>query len=445
MVFFNMTLSLQSKYSTLCLPPKVDLTQSNVFPDYIEPNELQILKVKAHLQFLKKGYLVSTGTERSFFDLAFSPEHLCTGLIVCDINLKVKAYVDFNALLLRLSKTKEEYEALSRTTDTEEEFAKRISVITDKIQSGGLEDKVKKYWETHLTEFGAVYLKAKKLWRDSKHFDGCKYYQDDIQFNKLKRYADAGNIISIVGDINDLKFLKGETVSVVDVSNIPHYCFLNFQAEGKFRPRVIWTDLVKRHFCYHSYTYQPLSERQNEIFDEQLGFIKECTFLETKYPFRDEYAFWLVREQRAQAQDPFNADLGPFRSEKTLKFLQWYSQKNLLPLAYGVVNMATKDICALNEYSFEELEESLEDLQPFIKELAGAWKHLKPELYFFFCQLKGWNECFERYFLNHRAELDPFLLQMKADPSFQNFINEFTEARLGDLKRRCLELEPLIS
>jgi hypothetical protein len=98
---------------------QIDLDQWCSFYDFLEPNEGNPQKLIPHLQEIsKKGVVVSTGTERSFFFLLFlvkllANKNLCEGLIIKDINPKVKAYVDFNVLLLRITKTVEEYRELS--------------------------------------------------------------------------------------------------------------------------------------------------------------------------------------------------------------------------------------------------------------------------------------------------------------------------------------------
>ncbi len=437
----KLTRSLEDRYSKLCFPEKVDLTQSNGFPDFLEPNELEVAKISDHLKFGKRGYLVCAGgPERPFLNLMFSPQRLCAGVIVCDTNPKVYAYGNFNLLVIRLSEAQEEYEALSRTTKTDEEFVQRIQIISDKVEKSHLPENLKKFWDpTRINDFGAIYLKAEKLWRDSKYFfHECKYHKNVIQFNKLKGYADAGNIIFIPNsDINNLTFLKGKTISIIDVSNIPHYRFLNFQGIGKFCPRVIWTDItINKQFCYQSYVYQPFTPRQHERFDTSLNVIKGCTFPEKQYPHGDEYALWLIREQRLQKKDPFNADLGPFRTQKTLDFLDWYCSTYLVSLPKGIVNMHTEDIRALNAYSVEEIEEDSmvewEELQPFTKELVQAWKCLDPHVYFAFSQMKGWKESFERYFLTHPSEFGEFLDRMRGDSSFEKFT---LEASLESLKK----------
>jgi len=84
---------------------KLDIHQVVNFADYRYPNEGNITEYRSLFQMQQPGLLVSTGTERSFFALIetvlASPQGYCKGLVIRDINPKVKAYTDFNVLLLR--------------------------------------------------------------------------------------------------------------------------------------------------------------------------------------------------------------------------------------------------------------------------------------------------------------------------------------------------------
>src|SRR5579872_1647372 len=71
--------------------------------DYREPNECGPNHIKPHLALMEKGWIVSVGSERSFFDILLSPEEQCEGLIILDIDPRIKAYCDFLILLLRMS------------------------------------------------------------------------------------------------------------------------------------------------------------------------------------------------------------------------------------------------------------------------------------------------------------------------------------------------------
>ncbi|MBS0627793.1 MAG: hypothetical protein JSS09_06235, partial [Verrucomicrobia bacterium] len=98
---------------------ELDITQTVDFPDCRTPNEGGIEAYRHVFKMDEPGLLVSTGTERSFYGLIqavlASPPNYCQGLVIRDINPKVKAYVDFNVLLLRLATNVTEYAKLSHS------------------------------------------------------------------------------------------------------------------------------------------------------------------------------------------------------------------------------------------------------------------------------------------------------------------------------------------
>jgi hypothetical protein len=100
--------TLEEKLNNLWYMERLDVDAIIPFKDYLVPNELNPYLVKLHFDLLDEaGLLVSTGTERSFIDLALCEK--CTGLVGVDINPRVKAYNDFNTLLLRLSENRKDY------------------------------------------------------------------------------------------------------------------------------------------------------------------------------------------------------------------------------------------------------------------------------------------------------------------------------------------------
>ncbi|MBS0627329.1 MAG: hypothetical protein JSS09_03870, partial [Verrucomicrobia bacterium] len=98
---------------------ELDITKTVDFRDFRRPNEFGITAYRHVFKMDEPGLLVSTGTERSFYGLIqavlASPPNYCQGLIIRDINPKVKAYVDFNVLLLRLATNVTEYKELSHS------------------------------------------------------------------------------------------------------------------------------------------------------------------------------------------------------------------------------------------------------------------------------------------------------------------------------------------
>lgn len=273
----------------------VDVEASCKAFDFLNPNEANPEKVQEHLAKTVHGIIVSTGTERSFFDLILSPA--CEGLVVRDINPRVKAYVDFVVLLLRISETREEFNALSDVKD-----------ITGKLEQGSLPENVKRYYLKHVASFAKIYHKLDKDWKKDKRFEKVRYDLHDDQFQKLQKYAREGNIIATVGDINDLTFLRNRKVSVVDASNIHNYSLIDLQGEGDFHPRVIQTLIIEEETTYSSFVHTPLtSEERAEFY---------ALFNRTPMPFlRSNFT------QLCKDNDPFDAH-GTAVSPKTLERLR---------------------------------------------------------------------------------------------------------------------------
>lgn len=193
-------------------------------------------------------------------------------MIGIDLNHKVKAYNDFNLLLLCIAKTRQEYIALSQPT---EDIESRIITIKDKM-TGSLPERTHRYYKKQLANFASVYLTQKHTWRcDSIGFGKCRYHEDDVQFSRLQVYAKSGNIIYVIGDINNLQFLGevGESVSVVDASNIHDYSILNFKFRHNIAPRIIITLSQYQKTEYHSFIFDLDNEESYEL-DRLLAVIK---------------------------------------------------------------------------------------------------------------------------------------------------------------------------
>lgn len=242
------------------------------FKDFFEPNERRPQDIKEHINKCEKGIIVSTGTERSFFDLIFSDK--CEGLVVRDINPKVKAYVDFNTLLLRISKTKEEYSKFSWSdiTTSKSEVEEKVREIEIRIEESDVPNRMKDYYLNNINNFAEIYFKAGKIWRKSQDFSACKYHEIDEQFEKLQKYAKDGNIVSTIGTINELKFLSQLKVSVVDTSNIVEYIFLDLQIAENCFPRVIYHTFLEGS-KYLSYVHAPLQPCDRKLYDTIRGKI----------------------------------------------------------------------------------------------------------------------------------------------------------------------------
>lgn len=100
------------------------------------------------------------------------------------------------------------------------EYTDRFQEIKSKLEKKNLPSQAKEYYLKHLEDFASVYFRSGQPWRNEsffqQYFTQCRYDLDDSQYAKLRKYVKAGNIITTIGCINDLKFLAGRTVSVVD-------------------------------------------------------------------------------------------------------------------------------------------------------------------------------------------------------------------------------------
>ena len=191
------------------------------FGDFLQPNEMFPQYVKPHLALMDDGLIVSTGTERSFFDLSLSDENKCTGLVIRDINPRVKAYTDFLILLLRISKSRKEFIDLSELNGSKKETLK---LIKSRIVFSNMPQILKEYYLINLEDFSSLYWdEQKRGFAFSDKDTEFDYWDKDEPFEKLRRYAQKGKIISTIGDINDLNFLANHKIAIVDTSNIAGY------------------------------------------------------------------------------------------------------------------------------------------------------------------------------------------------------------------------------
>ncbi len=306
--------SLEEEFGHICFTP-VDVYKEINFLDYLEPNEGNVIDVKPHIVKMRgQGLIVSTGTERSLFDLALSTPCKCEGLVVRDINPRVKAYVDFVVLLLRISKNCEEFCNLSQgihirdariekatkrsvlnaykpfffETQKDSNFEERVAVIREKLRFSFMPENVKSYYEDHLDDFAKVYFSSDMKWkypgdessffRDlSKHaFVKVMYYRDRHLFNSLQRYAQSGNIIATVGDIGEIHVLQGRKVSLVDVSNIPDYALIDLRGCEPFSPVVIWTRYPScQSTQYYSYIHESINDQERLEFADAMHVLCE--------------------------------------------------------------------------------------------------------------------------------------------------------------------------
>lgn len=441
----------------------VDITFDCKFSDYLDPNERNPEGVEEHLALAQRGIIVSTGTERSFFNLIFSPEEKCEGIVVRDINPRVKAYVDFNTLLLRISKTREEYLVLSKSLKNPSHLTviyepislrmekgglprkvqdrtllkERVEVINQIIEKGALPRKVQEYYQKHLEDFASIYfLKATQYWRrpsDTKNFTKCRYDLDNALFSKLQRYAIEGKIISTVGSIDDLAFLANRKVpiSVVDTSNISEYSFIDFQGIDAFCPRIIHTQMDDYKAKYHSYQYTPLTNIDRKEFNALIEKINSCYEIKI-----NSYSIQNMIFDRENTEHN-----SAIYSPTTLPLLKEFIKKNILDvpgIGSVILGIAYGDIQKMNEASLEQIQELChkEEVIPFLDQLVSEWFILNADIYLAMSNIPGWNDAFERYFSGRSQNLPKYLNKLKDNNLFDQFIAIFGAERLTQLEEK---------
>lgn len=246
---------------------KLDTLPDNEWDLYLEPNEAGVQAIAKILKTGKKGIIVSTGTERAFFDLLLrtktEPEN-SIGLIIIDVNPKAIAYAHMVILLLRIADDVTDFSNLSgpnRATKsdipstcitplpvlsslkflTDQEIENKISCIREKILKSNLSEENKKFYLENLPQFAQIYFQRGNEWRlcdggeqSQKHwksyeyifsevfkergkeilsympnaFKGVQYQKEASSFKTLQSFAKSGGIVPINGDINNLDFLR---------------------------------------------------------------------------------------------------------------------------------------------------------------------------------------------------------------------------------------------
>ncbi len=279
--------SLEALFKANVFDKLVDVNASIPFEEYLTPNEDYVRQNAENLKMTQTGLLVSVGTERSFFNLIMCDEQsgpYCQGLAIKDINPRVKAYTDFITLLLRISSDVNDFRKLAFEENVEnrtqrlEEIKQRLDLDKD------IPSFVKKYYQDHLNDFAKVYYGERQGWRNGapslKLNSPIDYHVEPQAFVILQRYAREGKIISSIGDIGDLMFLKGMRVNILDVSNIPEYSALDiFITEMTSFPRIIWTTLhnltTSIANIYSSFSPTPLKDDQRQQMKETLKKFQE--------------------------------------------------------------------------------------------------------------------------------------------------------------------------
>jgi len=194
-----------------------ELSKYEKWNEYLRPNEYNptdILLPSSNIStFDKPGIIISTGTERSLFDLILADNAKCQGLIIRDINPNVKFYMDWVLFCIEQSVNRENFNSM-RLDKEYSECSKYLQKCRDiYIENNKL-------------------FKCKINWKDTPGFNGnikLSYWQFDNLFEKLKLFVNNGSIITTTGSIDNLTFLNNENIEFIDISNIPSYFFLDFK------------------------------------------------------------------------------------------------------------------------------------------------------------------------------------------------------------------------
>ncbi len=424
----------------------VNIQEEIHFADFLEPNEGTPGNIRLHLEKMAKGLIVSTGTERSIFDLLLSPEGMCTGLVVRDINPRVKAYMDFLILLVRIAEGREEFVALSQRPEIEE-FDNRLEEIRHKIYRSDLPEAMKEYYLHHLRDFASLYFPRSHLPKrgDNSPVD---YRKSDPLFIKLQRFAKAGNIMVTVGDIGDLEFLGTRSIAIVDASNICDYIPIDLRGRGIFHPRVIWTIPHPASTQYHSYLHEDISEAGRTTIDRCMKIL----FASGVRTVSQLINYKLVMQE---------GDRQPFDSVPKFS----YSSR--------VVSQLTSTVHPYFIYSEElgwigfhpkyyhftlgRLEAATPDQvalllgNPKIRDQVGVLvrlhEKLRPETYMAFMDVPGWKEAFEQLSKENvhpddKHSIDQILLKVRNVGLLASFSQQFGDERLLGLHQECHPPKP---
>jgi hypothetical protein len=196
-----------------------DYVPNSEWDSYLIPNELQprdlLTKLngdKTIIPFKNEGILISTGTERSLFDLLMVGDK-CTGLIIIDINPSVKYYMDWLLYCFKNAKTLKEFNTL-RLNDSRVNGSENDEMINQCRICYQTTNMFRKNAPDYITD---------------KCFEDYRYWEKEDLFLKIKEYVEQGAIITITQSIDDLFFIElGTNIELLDSSNISQYKFLKF-------------------------------------------------------------------------------------------------------------------------------------------------------------------------------------------------------------------------
>jgi hypothetical protein len=180
------------------------------------------------------GVYVGPGTQRIMFAAGLADPRRCIGIVGLDVNQNVKKVNEVSILFFRLSASREDLIQLARLPKNEQDKTSKLKEIDAKIVKDDLIPPfMKDYYRKNLQNYVGFYYKSEmncwtddpQLYKGSAHlwgpsFNQVNYFKHDSVFQKIREYAIAGKIVSIVGNINDLSLLNGYPIGIVDISTI---------------------------------------------------------------------------------------------------------------------------------------------------------------------------------------------------------------------------------
>lgn len=407
----------------------VDVTADCGFSDFLEPNEGTPEGLAPHLDLMSRGLIVAVGTERCFFGLLLSNPTKCEGMVVRDINPRVKAYVDFNILLLRISCAREEYCSLATKPANERSLEVRLTHIREKIKTTlSILPFRKEYYQKHLKAFADVYFNTSKEWVSKTCFSKVNYFNDNAQFSKLQEFANAGKIVATIGSITDLSFLRNRRVAIIDTSNVNAYCVLDIQGFPCTYPtRLIWTGLRSDDLTtYRSFTYSHVTTAEREELTLLVAQWKKANGIEGN-PHGWEKKLYTSLSLVHSKPDPICA------REALAALKKWLSTDLYEIPGFGVISMRKTEIEKMKKVPLPILKQVLKDpnLKRFVDILVESFRELG-KLYLDFIDVPGWKDTFEKKILHDDAFAPENLFsRLQKDGILQRLLDSFGRNRIA--------------
>lgn len=193
---------------------------------FVHPNERNPKRMQsAFTEVPIEGAYVGVGTERTFIAVALNPQ---INLVVqVDRDPKVVMFNRINTMLLTIADNLDDYQKLR--------FESTTQVVSFKLRQFFKSEVVSEahlYWflKTVRENKGFEAFGHKKALSPfaSSYFRGARYTHDRVLFQRLKRLARDGRILSLLGNLSDETFVRSlnhslvqakTKISILDVSN----------------------------------------------------------------------------------------------------------------------------------------------------------------------------------------------------------------------------------